>query len=132
MIAATASPSYAPPPHQRDVDDMVARVRAELAQGTRSLFKPAPAHAASSANMLDARLGEELQAVRRQLDQLGDILSHDPILLSRHAHALQGLDRVDQVLAHLATVMGRENKSAAVEQISMSDLKARLQRRSLG
>ena len=110
---------------------MVARIRAELAEGTRSLFKPAPAHVAPTTNLLDDRISEELEAVQRQIEQIGDALSDDPILLTRHACALQGLDRVNQILEHLAMVMAKANKEAAVEQISMGDLKARLQRRSL-
>lgn len=110
---------------------MVARVRAEMAQGTRSLFKPAPAHAAPSTNVLDERISEELQAIRRQIDQIGDVLSSDPILLTRHAMQLQALDRLDQVLGHLSNVLACENKEAAIEQVSMGDLKSRLLRRPL-
>ena len=88
MIAATASTSYAPPSHQREVDDIVAHIRAELAQGARSLFKPAPAHTAPSANLLDGRVSEELQTVRRQIDQIGEILTNDPILLDRKSTRL--------------------------------------------
>src|SRR5207237_350441 len=131
MTASTSNPTYVPLDHQCDVDDMVARVRAELAQGTRSLFKPAPAHAAPSANILDGRISEELQSVRRQIEQIGDVLSNDPILLSRHAMSLQALDRVDQLLGHLANVIAKQNKQTAIEQISMGDLKSRLQRRPL-
>lgn len=131
MSASTASQMSAPLGHQREVDDMVARVRADLAEGACSLFTPPPVHAPPSADVLDSRMCEELESIRREIDQIGDVLSSDPILLTKHAMALQALDRVDQVLGHLATVLCKEDKQAAIDQISMGDLKSRLLRRPL-
>lgn len=114
--------------HQRDVDDMVARVRAELAGGTVALFKPpaAPPVPAPADSVIDSRICEELESVRREIDGIADVLSNDIDLLTRHATELQALDRVDQVLGHLAQVLARTDRQAAVEVIGMGDLKARL------
>ena len=80
---------------------------------------------------LRLRLGEELDYVRRMLDALGDQLSNDPILIRRHAVALQSLDIVGQILGHLGSVIRSSTPQSAVESIGMGDLKARLTRKAL-
>lgn len=116
--------------HQRDVDDMVARVRTEMAGGTVALFKQ-PATPLPSDSVIDSRICEELESIRREIDGIADVLSNDMDLLTRHATELQALDRVDQVLGHLAQILARTDKQAAVEAIGMGDLKARLLGRPL-
>lgn len=131
-ISLARNPSaYSPPPHQRDVDATMAAVRAELASGKRPLFKPPPPKPEISANAVDARVAEELEVIRRRLDQIGDALASDPILITRHGVMLQGIDLTNQVLAHLAAVVAAQDKLAAVDRVGMEDLKARLKRRPL-
>ena len=79
-------------------------------------------------DVLHIRLGEELDYVRRLLDIMGDQLSGDPILLHRHSVALQSIDRMGQILGHVGRVIRSSEPNAAVEEIGMSDLKARLTR----
>ena len=70
----------------------------------KPLRRDGPAHAApapQSEDALNIRLGEELDYVRRMLEALGDQLSGDPILIRRHAVALQSLDIVGQILVHV-------------------------------
>jgi hypothetical protein len=86
---------------------------------------PAP----QSEEALNIRLGEELDYVRRMLEALGDQLSGDPILIRRHAIALQSLDIVGQILVHVGTIVRSSDPHAAVEDIGMGDLRARLMRR---
>lgn len=117
--------------HQHDVDDMVARVRAEMAGGTVALFKPPAAPPLPSDSVIDSRICDELESVRREIDQIADVLSNDMDLLTRHATELQALDKVDQILGHLAQVLARADKQAAVETIGMGDLRARLLGRPL-
>ena len=81
-----------------------------------------------SENLLHVRLGEELDYVRRLLDIMGDQLSGDPILLRRHSVALQSIDRMGQILGHVARVIRSSDPNSAVQDIGMSDLKARLTR----
>ena len=91
---------------------------------------PAPAAPApQSEDALNIRLGEELDYVRRMLEALGDQLSGDPILIRRHAVALQSLDIVEQILGHVGNVVRSSDPQAAVEDIGMGDLRARLMRR---
>ncbi len=131
-MSASAQPMHNPPAHQREVDLMMAAARAEAAEGPRPLFKPAPPKAQLSERVLDHRMSEELEVIRRRLDQIGDILASDPVLLHRHAVSLQGLDLTHQVLGHLASVIAAQDKEAAVEQVSLQDLKSRLRRKPIG
>ena len=115
-LLATAKPGD----HQREVDALQAQIRAEIAAGRRSLFRPAatplPGH---SEDPLDQRIAEELEYVVRQLEQLGGMLAADPILLHRHAAQLQSIDLIKQVLGHLGRIAGAADKAAAVEAVTL-------------
>lgn len=78
---------------------------------------------------LHIRLSEELEFARRMLDITSDELLADPIAVSRHTVSLQYLDKVGQMLGHIANVIRSTDPNAAVEAIGMGDLKARLTRR---
>ena len=62
------------------------------------------------------------------LDITGDELSSDRIAVSRHGMAMQSLDIVGQMLGHIANVIRSSEPEAAVGEIGMSALKARLTR----
>ena len=79
-------------------------------------------------DLLLLRLGEELDYARRMLDITGDAISADPIAIARHGVALQSLDIVGQMLGHIANVIRATDQKAAVEEVGMCDLKARLTR----
>ena len=83
-----------------------------------------------STDVLSVRLGEELDYVRRMLETMGDQLSNDPILIRRHAVALQSLDIVGQILAHVGYVIRSSDPHSAVQHLGMADLRARLTRRN--
>lgn len=123
--------TYKPPAHQRDVDALQAKVRAELASGQRTLFKPPPPTPGRSANQLDQRIAEELELVARQLEQLGGWFAADPLLLSRHSTQLQSIDLMKQVLGHLGRLVAAADRDLALEQISLKELQARLGRKPL-
>ena len=123
--------TYAAPPHQQAVDAALAEVRADLKAGRRSLFKPPPASPGRSGSVLDQRVAEELEMVIRQLEQLGDILATDPILLHRHAAQLQSIDLMQQVLGHLGRVIDAGDRTMAVDRITLTELQARLKRKAL-
>lgn len=69
--------------------------------------------------------------MRRRLEQLGDVLSADAILVHRHGVQLQTIDQMMQELGHLATVVATEDKDAAARQVTLGDLRQRLQRKSI-
>ena len=81
-------------------------------------------------NELRLRLSEELDYARRLLDTMGESLCSDPAMVIRHASALQSVDIVGQMLGHVATVIRCSEPEEAVERIGMSELKARLKRKS--
>jgi hypothetical protein len=90
---------------------------------------PQPLPPSPSNDVLHLRLGEELDYVRRMLEVMGDQLCGDPILIRRHAVALQSLDIVGQILRHVGNVIRSSDPHSAVDAIGMVDLKARLTRR---
>lgn len=123
--------TYAAPAHQQAVDAAQAQIRAELDAGKRSLFKPPPPGPGRSGSVLDQRVAEELDYVIRHLEQLGDILAADPVLLNRHATQLQSIDLMQQILGHLGRVVVADDKAMAVERITLTELKGRLKRKAL-
>lgn len=117
------------PEHQRRVDEMQARIRAE---GFRpSILRPPPPRPGPCEDPLDHRIAEELECIRRHLDLLGGTLASDPILLHRHSAQLQSIDRISQLLGHLAGIVASGQKDMAVGQVTLQDLRARLERRPL-
>ena len=131
MVNSGLHATYKAPAHQQAVDAAQAAIRADLKAGRRSLFKPPPADPGRSDDLLDQRVAEELELVIRHLEQLGDVLVADPILLRRHALQLQSLDLVQQVLGHLGRVAAARDREMAVDRITLVELKARLTRRAL-
>lgn len=133
MLHLVSSGDSAPaaPAHQRAVDAIQAAIRAEGGAARPPLFRPAPPRPAPSGDLLDHRVAEELEAIARRLDLLGGTLANEPILLHRHAAQLQSIDLIKQTLCHLAQVVATEEKEKAVALITLTELKARLQRKPL-
>jgi hypothetical protein len=78
---------------------------------------------------LDTRIAEELAYVRRMLDAVVDDLTDDPIMLQRHSRSLQSFDAACQILAHLGAIMESDDRAAAVNAVTMAELRARLLRK---
>lgn len=124
--------TYSPSDHQRRIDEIQAAIRAETAPAPRpSLFKPAPKRSPPSTEPLDHRLSEELECIRRRLELLGGVLAGNPLLIQRHATELQSIDLINQVLGHISEIISSEDKPLAVEQVTLRELRARLQRKPL-
>jgi hypothetical protein len=117
--------------HQQQIDAIQAAIRSEAGAARPGLFKPPPARPAPSANLLDHRIAEELEYIVRKLEQLGGVLANDPILLRRHAYELQSIDLMKQSLRHLAQVVAAQDKALAAGQVTLTELKSRLQRKAL-
>ena len=64
-----------------------------------------PAALIPTDDALRLRLAEELDYARSMLDLLGDALTADPDILTRHTGPLQSIDIVGQILGHIATVV---------------------------
>ena len=118
---------------QARVDSIQAEFRAE-APARRSIRRdppPVPLALVPSEDPLKLRLAEELEYARRMLEALGERLSSDGLIVTRHMVALQSVDIVGQMLSHIASVVESSDPHGAVERIGMSDLKARLMRKNV-
>jgi len=89
---------------------------------------PLPKAAIPTDDQLRLRLAEELEYARRMLSSMGDELSSDGLIVSRHLAELQTIDIVSQMLGHIASVVRSSDPPAAVQDIGMGALKARLMR----
>lgn len=120
--------------HQARVDRLVEMARAELAidqaQPVRRELFVAPPPLDFSDDPLDHRITEEIDYARRHIDVVGDILAGNGFLLNKHGRELQSLDLVNQLLGYLGRVIVAQDRLAAVNAITLEDLRARLQRRS--
>lgn len=133
-VTAGLVQSKRPSEHQQQIDAIQAAIRSEAGKGGEarpSLFKPAPPRPAPSTNLLDHRIAEEMDYIVRKLEQLGGILANDPILLRRHSYELQSIDLMKQSLRHLAQVVAADDKALAAGQVTLTELKSRLQRKAL-
>jgi len=108
------------------------RIQAETrAAQRRPLFKPPPPRPqplTETADVALRRVAEELHYMQRILDAVGSTLAEDTILAMRHALMLQQFDVVSQVLGHLASVIGTDDRVEAMERIGMESLRGRLLR----
>ena len=120
-----------PSSHQQRVDKMVAVVRRESTSIRPSIFKPAPPKPEPSCRLLDHRIAEELEYVARRLEHLGGILSEDSNMVVRHSGPLQSIDLMKQSLGQLSRVIAAQDKEAVVDQMTVTELKGRLQRKAL-
>jgi hypothetical protein len=111
-------------------DDMVAARRSGDADVLPFPSPPAPPAVALDA-ILPQRLAEELAFVGRLLDSLGEDLCGEPLLVMRHAEKLQNLDISAQILGHVAAVLVADRPEQAIDAISMTSLRKRLQRTAL-
>ena len=80
---------------------------------------------------LDQRIAEEIDHAWRLLEAVGDELSDDPVLLQRHGDALQRFDIACQIISHLGAVIGAPDRMAAIESVSMLELRSRLLRKAI-
>jgi hypothetical protein len=116
---------------QRRVDAIQAEARADTAAGRALRLSDTPSATPPISPDLDRRLADELGYVQRLLEDLGDELIADLLLVQRHGKALQSLDLVGQILGHVSTILRSDDKAAVVEQIGMEDLRSRLKRKAI-
>ena len=118
---------------QAHCDVIQAEFRAEgpARRSIRRVPPPRPAALIPTEDELRLRLAEELEYARRMLEAMGETLSSDGLLIARHLTALQSVDIVGQLIGHVADVVRSSDPPGAVERVGMSDLKARLTRKSV-
>lgn len=118
------------PVPQSRVDAIVAAARAQGPVAIkRPLFREPPQVPwLASRDPLDRSISEELAFARRSLEAMGDALSEDPILMTRHGVQVQTIDLLAQILGHLASVVAAGDRNEAVGRIGMTELRNRLTR----
>ena len=133
----TPSPAVAPAAAAPDSDAQARcdAIQQDFRAGERRSIRrdppSVPAALVPTEDRLKLRLSEELDYARRMLDQLGETLSADPVVIARHLTGLQTIDIIGQILGHIASVVRSSDRRAAVERIGMTDLKSRLKRQSI-
>jgi hypothetical protein len=119
------------PSAQERCDAIQAEFRAKEPEQRKPLRRDPPPLAPAlvpTGDVLQLRLAEEIEYTRRLLDQMGDALSADTLVVGRHVASLQAIDVVGQLLGHIASVVRSSDPKGAVDRIGMDDLKGRLQR----
>jgi hypothetical protein len=119
--------------NRQEVSDVI-RAGFGAEQKARPIRRDAPPTADAIIPTDDAlrlRLAEELEYARRMLSSMGDELSSDGLIVSRHLAELQTIDIVGQMLGHIADVIRSSDPQGAVQGIGMGALKARLMRTKL-
>jgi len=81
---------------------------------------------------IDARVAEELTALRRLLADMGSQFSDEPLLVEQYPGTLQRFDLACQILGHLADLLKADDRSAAIDAIGMEELRQRLRRKPGG
>jgi hypothetical protein len=68
----------------------------------------------------------ELDNVKDLLDTVGLALADDVEILTRHEQELQKFDLAVQIIEHLQTIMGSNDRAGAISRVPMHDLRNRL------
>ena len=130
---APAQPPQAPAlDSQAQCDAIQADFHAGAKKPLRREPPPLPKALIPTEDWLSLRLAEELEYARRMLDAMGDALSADAAVVSRHLVTLQSIDTFGQLIGNVADVIRSSDPQGAVERIGMAELKARLKRSSIG
>jgi hypothetical protein len=118
---------------QARVDEIqsVLRSGGQLPIDTPSQASPTSSAKPLTPGEVNRRIAEEIDYAWRLLNAVADELSDDPVLLQRHGDALQRFDIACQMITHLGAVVGAPDRMAAIEKVSMEDLRTRLLRKAI-
>lgn len=108
---------------QTRVDAIQAAIRSGQALPVGAGFDPP---VAQTVDDLPARIVAELALVREMLEDVADDLTEDLEVLTRHAEALQNFDVATQIIQHLGEVLGSADQAGTVTRLPMHDLRNRL------
>jgi hypothetical protein len=86
----------------------------------------APPSRTAVATPVDDRIARELAQVKLVLDAIGDELTDNADILTRHEKALQNLDIASATIEWLAAVVSADDPEEVIAKISMHDLRSRL------
>ncbi|HEX9805828.1 MAG TPA: PilZ domain-containing protein [Alteraurantiacibacter sp.] len=105
----------------------VDKIQSAIRSGSPLPAEPAaPPRPTAVSTPVDGRIARELAEVKLALDAIGDELTDDPDILTRHEKALQKLDIASATIEWLAAVVAADDPEAEIAKISMHDLRSRL------
>ena len=105
--------------------------QAEPLDGRPTVIRTAAPLPSRSLSVIDERLSEEIETMKRWIDLTAASLGADPILRARHAGELQTLQMVSRTAAQLAAIIAAADKGDAIDRIPLPELRARMQRRPI-
>lgn len=111
---------------QADVDLALEQLRFGAARDPVATSHELPADA-----ILVERITEEMELVSRSLNLIGEELSGQGYVLSRHLAALQNLDLAAQTLVQLAKVLRAPALATGAQNVDVAALQKRLLRKAL-
>lgn len=120
------------PPYRSPDSDAahVEEIETGIPGGAKLLPENGPAsNVQIDSELIERRIAEELVYVGRLLDAVGEEFTNDPIILQRHDRALQNIHAASQILAHLGTIVTSDDRTAAVNAVTLRELRARLLRK---
>jgi hypothetical protein len=78
--------------------------------------------------LMPRRVAEELAYVQRLIENIGNELVSNPLIVHRHGRTFQDFDVASQILGHLARVLTADDRVGAAEKVGMVELRKRLLR----
>jgi hypothetical protein len=117
---------------QPEKHSSLGQLRVDKIQSAIRSGSPLPAEPAAPQSQIavstpvDGRIAQELAEVKLALDAIGDELTDDADVLTRHEKALQKLDIASATIEWLAAVVAADDPEEVIASISMHDLRSRL------
>jgi hypothetical protein len=97
----------------------------------RSVVRRASPLPARSASLVDERLHEEIETLRRYLETAGYLLGQDAAVRYRFATELTNLKHVEKMLGQIGEIVAAADKDGAIDRLASAELKARMQRKPI-
>ena len=117
-----------PVPNAGEGQKRVDAIQAQIRSGAVPVAVAEPARAEVSAQDLQHRLSEELVHLKRIIDEVGEALTSEPVVMERHTENMQLFVIVSQTLGHLARLLNAPDPAQAVGHIGKEALRRRLSR----
>jgi hypothetical protein len=115
-------PGARDPDGQKQVDALQAQIRS----GAVPLATAQPARTELLPQELQQRLSDELALIKRIIDDVGEELSAEAMILAEHGESMQQFDIISQSLGHLSRLLVAPDPAQAVNEIGMESRRRRL------
>lgn len=99
--------------------------------GKSPVRRTAPSLPTPSSKLIDIRLSEEIDLVRRYIEMATNTFSQDDLLRHRHPRLSEDLRVAADLLREVSAVVMAADKESAAEQVVSKEIKARLTRKPI-